>query len=286
MGRIRIGISGWQYDSWRGDFYPRDLPRARELAYAAERLDTVEVNRTFYSLATPRAFRQWHEVTPAGFRLAVKGSRFITHSKKLAGVDTALANFWASGVLALGPKLGPVLWQLPATLRFDPARVDSFLALLPRDTDIASRVARRHDHRVRDPHIDTGARHRIRHVLEPRHPSFLAPEAMSILRRRGVALAFSHAADWPYAEEVTAGFVYVRLHGPAKLYSSAYGQADLRRWAERIRVWRDGGQPKDAELITGRRPPPRRSRDVYVYFDNDAGGYAPHQALALKDLVG
>jgi uncharacterized protein YecE (DUF72 family) len=285
MGRISIGLSGWNYDSWRGDFYPRSLPKAKWLAHVGERFDTVEVNGTFYGLLAPATFRRWYREVPARFVFAVKGSRYITHQKKLAGVETALANFFASGPLELSDKLGPVLWQLPNQQRFDAARLDRFLGLLPRDTDAAAAMARRHDHRIEDPAYGPGVKHRVRHVLEVRHESFLCDELVTIARRHGVALAFSQAAAWPYTEEITAGFVYVRLHGPDQVYASAYGSDALRRWCQRVEQWRLGEQPGDAVRI-GSRPPPRRaSRDVYVYFDNDQGGHAPREAVVLRDLV-
>jgi uncharacterized protein YecE (DUF72 family) len=286
VGRVRIGLSGWDYDGWQGDFYPDGLPRARRLAHVAGRFPTVEVNGTFYALSTPRAFRGRYDAVPAGFTFAIKGSRFITHNKKLAGVEQALANFFASGVLELDDKLGPILWQLPESLRFDADRVDRFLGLLPHGTRVAAGLARRHDNRVREPGYGPGAAHRIRHVLEVRHPSFLCDEMATIARRHGTALACSHSAVWPYVEEITAGFVYLRLHGPGELYASAYGDGALGRWAERIACWQHGDEPGDARRITHRVPPRRAGRDVYVYFDNDAGGHAPRDAARLQRLVG
>lgn len=286
QGSIRIGISGWSYGSWRGDFYPDGLPRTRELGYAVAHFDSIEVNRTFYSLVRPTAFRSWRDVAPTGFRWAVKGSRFITHTKRLGDVVVPLANFLASGVAVLGPTLGPILWQLPATLRFDANRIERFLDLLPRDGSAMARLARRHDERVPTPDLSgiDGAR-RVRHALEPRHPSFFVPEMVRIARRHGLALAFSDASRWPYTEELTAGFVYLRLHGPDDLYSSRYSPAALSRWADRVVAWASGEEPDDPVRITSRVPPARRTRDVYVYFDNDAHGYAPHQAVALKEEV-
>jgi uncharacterized protein YecE (DUF72 family) len=285
MGRIRVGLSGWNYDSWRGDFYPRALPKARWLGHVGEQFDTVEVNGTFYGLLTPPTFRRWYREVPPGFVFAVKGSRYITHQKKLAGVETALANFFASGPLELDDKLGPVLWQLPHQQRFDAERIDRFLGLLPVDTGAAAALARRHDGRIEDPAYGSGTNHRMRHVLEVRHESFLCDEMVTIARRHGVALAFSQAADWPYTEEITAGFVYVRLHGPGEVYASPYGRDALRRWSRRVERWRAANQPGDAVRIGTRRPPRRAGRDVYVYFDNDVGGHAPREAAVLRDLV-
>jgi uncharacterized protein YecE (DUF72 family) len=285
VGRIRIGVSGWNYDSWRGDFYPDDLPRREELRYAGEHFDTLEVNATFYRLTTPQRGTAWRDAVPDDVVLAVKGSRFITHNKKLGDAGSALANFLASGILALDTKLGPILWQLPEQLHFDAERVDGFLAALPHDTETAAEVARGHDERVEDAAYGDGANHRLRHVLEVRHPSFLCDQMVAIARRHGVALAVSHAQDWPYTEEVTAGFAYVRLHGPGEVYASPYREDELRSWAQRLERWRRAEQPDDAQTITDRVPPKRRERDVYVYFNNDVSGHAPRNAARLRALV-
>lgn len=285
MGRIRVGTSGWSYDDWRGDFYPSDLAKGDELRHAATVFETVEINRTFYSLCSPGVFRRWYRDVPAGFVFAVKGSRFITHSKKLSEVETPLANFFASGLLELREKLGPILWQLPEGLGFDPDRVERFLSLLPHDTESLARVAARHDDRVEDVSLTPDRNHRLRHALEPRHPDFFTPELVRMVRRHGVALAFSHSSEWEYTEEITAGFVYLRLHGPDQVYASAYGPRALDDWTERMRVWRDAGEPPDAARITDRVPPRRKGRDVYVYFDNDAGGHAPREAREVIERL-
>lgn len=284
MGTIRVGVSGWDYPGWRGVFYPDDLPARRRLPYLASLLDTVEVNSTFYRLPTPAAVQRWHDALPAHAVLAVKGSRYITHTRHITDVRQALANYFAAGVLLLGSRLGPVLWQLPPRQRFDAELLEGFLASLPHDTADAAALADEHDDRVRQPAVPDGHRHRLRHVLEVRHPSFLVPEAMTILRHHGIALAFSHSNAWPYAEEVTAGSVYLRLHGPDAIYASEY--PDLDRWAERIRRWHAAGEPDDAVRVTPTRPPPRKERDVYVYFDNDQGARAPRQAIALRRILG
>lgn len=286
MGRIRIGVSGWDYDSWRGCFYPEDLPRREQLHYTGERFDLLEINATFYRLATPARCIAWRDAVPAGTVLAVKGSRFITHNKKLGDTGASLANFLASGILALDDKLGPILWQLPEWLHLDAERVDAFLAALPHDTDTAAEVARDHDERVDDAAYGRGDNHRLRHVLEVRHPSFLSEDMAAIARRHGVALAASHAAAWPYTEEVTAGFVYLRLHGPDEPYASDYRDEQLRSIAQRLHLWRAADQPDDAHTITDRAPPRRRARDVYVAFNNDKDGHAPRNASRLRALAG
>lgn len=285
MAKVRIGVSGWNYDEWKGNFYPEGLPENVRLGHAASVFDTIEVNGTFYGLADPGTCRAWREAVPDHVELAIKGSRYITHMKRMGEPETPLANFFASGILEIGPNLGPVLWQLPARHRFDAERLDRFLALLPKDTIEAAELARGHDNRVEDAAYGNGSRHRMRHVLEVRHQSFLNEEAVEILRSHGVALCFSHSAEWPYIEEITAGFVYLRLHGPRLLYASEYSEGELRVWAQRIEAWRGGGEPGDAARITEQEPPERRERDVYVYFDNTAHGYAPADAIRLTRLL-
>lgn len=280
--RVRVGLSGWSYGSWRGDFYPADLPRSRELEYASRRFPSIEINSSFHALQSPTTYRRWHGSVPEGFVFAVKGSRYITHRRRLREVEAPLANFFASGVLALEEKLGPFVWQLPPSFPFDPERLEAFLELLPRDTEAAAALARGHDERLAGrAHVTTSGRRRLRHALEVRHGRWLVPELVRIARRQGVALVTSHGATWPLTEELTAGFAYVRLHGAPVTYSSRYGDRALDRWARAIRSWRDGGEPEDAARITTRPPPRRAGRDVYVYFDNDAAGHAPKDALRL-----
>ena len=268
-GRVRIGVSGWSYPAWRGDFYPAELVQREELSYLAQHLETVETNGTFYSLQRPSSFHRWHDATPAGFRFALKGGRFVTHLKRLVDVERGLANFFASGVLVLGPRLGSVLWQLPPTLAFDAEVVDRFCRLLPRTTAAAADLARHHDLAADRAEVPGGTTHRLRHAVEPRHASFAAPEAVELLRRHRVATVLSdNPGHWPVLDEDTAGFRYVRLHGHTELYASGYSRTSLEHWAERCRAWSAAGQ------------------DVDVFFDNDAHGRAPHDALALKAMVG
>lgn len=285
MSKIRTGVSGWSHEGWGGDYFPADLAHRRRLAFLSERMDSVEANGTFYSLLSPAAYRRWYEETARGFLIAVKGSRFITHNKKLTDARGALANYFASGVLALREKVGPLLWQLSKRHRFRRERLEPFLAMLPRDTESAARLARDHDDRVDEPYLDVDANHRLRHVVEARHESFFTDEAVRVLRDAGVALAISHAGDWPMSEELTAGFVYIRLHGAPNTYSSGYDARALDEWARKIYAWSRGARPEGVRTITGRAPPKRKERDVYVYFDNDGAGRAPHDALALAERV-
>lgn len=282
MGRIRIGVSGWSYDSWQGAFYPEDLPRSKALAFVSHQFNSVEVNGSFYSLLKPQTYRAWYEETPGDFLFALKGSRFITHNKKLKYVETPLANFLASGPLALNEKLGPIVWQLSDNFRFDPGRIEEFLALLPHDTEAAARLAGRHDERVEGrswTRVDR--RRRLRHALEVRNETFFNSTFVDIARRYGTALVVSDAADWPRREELTAGWVYVRLHGSTKTYGSRYSDEELDGWAHRIREWRRGREPRGARTITDRKPPRRKTRDVYVFFDNDQRAHAPKDARRL-----
>ncbi|HEX6069307.1 MAG TPA: DUF72 domain-containing protein, partial [Longimicrobiaceae bacterium] len=255
--------------------------------YASATMRTIEINGSFYALQRPSSYAQWYAETPPGFLFAVKGGRFITHNKKLADVETPLANFFASGVLRLQDKLGPFLWQLPPNLRFRPERVASFLQLLPRTTREAVTLGRKHDHRLEGRSWLGPIRNRaLRHVIEPRHDSFLVPEFARLCRDHGVAIVFSDSADWPYTEEVTAGFVYLRLHGSQSTYASRYSDDELDRWAARIRAWQAGGQPDDAATFTGWKPPRHASRDAFVYFDNDAKVHAPKDAARLAERLG
>lgn len=287
MGQVRVGTSGWRYAPWRGDFYPRGLPQARELDYAAQRMSSIEVNASFYALQCPQTYLRWAAATPEDFVFAVKGNRYITHLKRLRDVEVPLANFFASGVLALGAKLGPVLWQLPPSLPFDPGPLGAFLDLLPAGTAEAARLARRHEARLADrAWTSVDADRPLRHAVEVRHPSFADPAFVQLLRRHGVALvAADTAGRWPYLEDVTAGFVYLRLHGGAELYTSGYGEVGLRRWATRVTAWRDGRTWSSQHTVARPVPPEAAGRDVYVYFDNDARGYAPHDALTLQRLL-
>jgi uncharacterized protein YecE (DUF72 family) len=281
-GTIRVGISGWTYPPWRGVFYPKGLPQARELAYAAERFSTVEINGTFYSLQRPSSFSAWAAAAPTDFVFSVKGSRFITHMLKLRNAEQALANFFASGLLALGAKLGPILWQFPPNFRFDAPKLEAFFQLLPQSTEEAAVLARRHDQRLEGRAYTEADQNRpIRHAMEIRHDSFLAEDFIRLLRRYGVALVCADTVEWPRLVDATADFVYCRLHGSKELYASGYGSRAIATWADRVVAWAKGSPP------TGMRIAPfgdfeARPHDVYVYFDNDAKVRAPFDALSLE----
>jgi uncharacterized protein YecE (DUF72 family) len=282
-GAIRVGLSGWRYPPWRGVFYPKGLPQRRELEFASRRFSTIEINGSFYSLQRPEYYARWHDETPDGFVFSVKGPRFITHMLKLNDSEQALANFLASGIANLGDKLGPILWQLPPMLRFDEARLARFLGGLPRDTDQAAAIARRRNDKVRGrARLAFGRCRPLRHALEVRHPSFIDQKFVDLLRQQNVALVVADTAGkWPYAEDLTADFVYVRLHGDTVLYVSGYGDSAIGRWRDRLMAWSAGRPAADARCISSQPPGTPVDRDVYCYFDNDAKVMAPRDAAAL-----
>jgi uncharacterized protein YecE (DUF72 family) len=293
--QIRIGISGWRYEPWRGAFYPGGLPHRLELRYAASILRTVEINGSFYSLQRPMSWRQWRDDVPADFVFAVKGPRFITHMLKLRDVERPLANFLASGVLALNEKLGPMLWQFPPQMRFNPDRFAAFLELLPTDTEAALAHARRCDPaRMQGrSHLEIDQPRPMRHAVEVRHESFLDPRFVAMLRAHNVALVIAETArQWPMPRDVTADFMYLRLHGDLEIYRSGYRRAALERWAERVRCWHAGGEPQSlpagaVRIAAERMPPAVAGRDVYCYFDNtDVKLRAPADAQTLMRLLG
>jgi uncharacterized protein YecE (DUF72 family) len=240
-GRVYIGTSGWNYDSWRDDFY-QARPRREWLRYAASRFTGIEINATFYRLQTCDTFRRWREQTPREFRFTLKGNRFLTHNKKLADPLPAI-RLERDRARALGDKLAAVVWQLP----------QHFPRHLDRLEEFAHSLAR--------------AWRTVRHAVEFRHPSWFDEEVATCLAHHGIANCQSDAADWPLWEAVTTDLVYVRLHGHATTYASSYSRADLQRWAGRLRRWL------------------RQGCDVHVYFDNDAFGAAPRNAIALIELM-
>jgi uncharacterized protein YecE (DUF72 family) len=252
----------------------------------ADQFPSVEINGTFYSLQRPQNFQAWHDQTPDDFVFAVKGSRYITHMLRLTRIEMALANFLASGVLALGTKLGPILWQFPPNLRFDPAKFEAFFALLPRDTEMAARLARRHDARVDGrSFLRANTKHKVRHAVEIRHDSFVDPRFIRLLRKHRVGLVVADTVDWPLLMDVTSDFVYCRLHGSEELYASGYDNASLERWADRIAAWAAGDEPNDATRVVDKPAAKRAARDVFVYFDNDKKVRAPFDAHALIKKV-
>ncbi|MFF1573055.1 DUF72 domain-containing protein [Leifsonia sp. NPDC058292] len=268
MALSRVGISGWTYPPWRGTFYPKGLVHRQELAFAAERLDSIEINGSFYSLQRPSSYRRWAEETPDDFVFAVKGGRYITHILRLRNTREALANFFASGVFGLGPKLGPLLWQVPPTLQFDEDEVRAFLASLPRTTSAAAALAAEstldEDRRLLEPGEDRP----LRHAVEVRHASFEVAAFVELAREQDVAIVVADTAGrYPVIREITTDFMYVRLHGDVELYTSGYTPEALDRWAADVRGWLD------------------RGLDVYSYFDNDAKVRSPYDAMGLRERL-
>jgi len=283
-GSTYIGISGWRYVPWRGKFYPPGLAQHRELEYASGQLPSIEINGAFYSLQRPESYAAWYAATPPGFVFAVKGNRFITHMLRLRDVAKPLANVLASGMFELREKLGPMLWQFPPNFAFEQERFEIFLSLLPHDTHAAAVLAKGYEARMEGRvALDPGPKKRpMRHAVEIRHESFRDPAFIALLRKYKVALVVADTAGrWPQIEDVTADFVYVRLHGDKELYASGYDDEAIARWANKIRAWRDGGQPADACLVSSKAPRKRGKRDVYCYFDNDIKVHAPFDAQRL-----
>jgi len=286
---IRIGVSGWRYAAWRGHFYPKELPQRAELEYATRRFSSIEINGSFYSLQSPRSWQAWYEAAPEDFVFGVKGPRYITHMLRLRQVDKALANFFASGIFRLREKLGPILWQLPPNFAFDAERLAGFLGRLPRDLHEAAALARKRDDFMSGREaLRIGANHTLRYALEVRHEGFNDPRFVRLLRKHNVALVIAESARrWPMLQDITADFLYLRLHGDKKLYRSGYGDRALVRWAERISVWSRGSEPSDAIKADPRVKPARRPRVVYCFFDNtDEKLRAPADAKALMKKLG
>jgi uncharacterized protein YecE (DUF72 family) len=240
-GTIRVGIGGWVFPPWRGAFYPAGLRQAEELAHASRHVTAIEINGTFYRIQTPASFRKWRDETPDDFMFSLKGPRFLTHRGELASAAPYMERFFASGLLDLGDKLGPILWQFAPTKQFDEGDLAAFLELLPRE--LGGRA--------------------LRHVIEARHQSFDSPACIDLLREHGVALARVDDAHYPEFAEATADFLYLRLRRCAEAEPTGYKPDALDRWAERAKAWAAEG------------------RDVFLYFINGAKIRAPAAAQAL-----
>ena len=258
MARIRVGIGGWVFPPWRGVFYPPGLAQARELEHASRRVTAIEINGTFYGAQKPESFRRWHDQTPDDFVFSVKASRYATHRRELAGAGASVERFITGGVLELGPKLGPILWQFPPSTRFDVADFAAFLALLP---------------------AEAGGR-ALRHVVEIRHQSFADQRFIALLRRHRVAVALIDSDKHPLIADVTSDFVYARLRRSVASEPAGYPPAALDAWAERFRRWSAGGEPGDLPRHDP-APPPSQARDCFVYFISGAKEHNPAAAEAL-----
>ena len=281
--QIRIGISGWRYAPWRKVFYPQKLVQAKELYFASRALPTIEINGSFYALQRPESYARWYADTPDDFVFSIKAPRYITHILRLNEVEKPIANFFASGIFHLKEKLGPILWQFPPSFRFDAKQFEDFLKLLPHDTMAALNQAQGCEARMHGKeYLEIDAQRPLRHAIEIRNESFVDVAFIKLLRRYKVALVIADTAGkWPYREDVTADFIYMRLHGAERLYASGYTDTALERWARRIRLWSAGSQPSDAQLIAQLQPPAAQSRDVFCYFDNDIKVKAPFDARKL-----
>lgn len=228
-GTIRVGIGGWNYEPWRGTFFPETLPRARELEYAASRLTAIEVNSTFYSRQSPATFAKWRKAAPEGFVYTLKAGRACTQRKDLSQSGESIARFLEQGIVELGDRLGPILWQLPATRKFEAEQIAAFLAMLPPSQDGLP----------------------LRHAIEPRHESFDDPAFFELTRKAGVAVVFADSPKYPRLEEQAGPFTYARLQDTREDVATGYDAAVLDGWAEKARGWAGDGREAFVFFIAG-----------------------------------
>src|SRR5262245_45731279 len=259
---IRVGIGGWVFAPWRGEFYPKGLPQARELEPASSKLTSIEINGTFYRTQKPDSFRKWAQETPDDFVFSLKGPQFATNRRVLGEAGESIERFFKSGVLELKSKLGPILWQMAPTKKFDPEDFEAFLALLPRELDGRA----------------------IRHVVEVRQQSFLTPAFIVLLRKFSVAPVLVESDKHPLIADVTSDFVYARLQKTSEKEKTGYAPKALDLWAKRARTWADGGTPDDLPAIAGPAPA-KTKRDVFIYMISGAKVRAPAAAMALIERV-
>jgi uncharacterized protein YecE (DUF72 family) len=259
QGCIRVGIGGWTFEPWRGVFYPKGLPHDRELAYASEHLTSIEINGTFYRTQSPATFAKWARETPADFVFAVKGARYATNRRVLAEAGDSIMRFLDSGLIELGDKLGPLLWQFAPTKKFDAADFGKFLELLP-------------------PRLNG---RKLRHVVEVRHASFCTPQFIALLRQFETPVVFAEHAAYPEIADPIGDFVYARLQKGDDKIPTAYRPKDLDRWTKRARVWASGSAPDDLALIDPKHPAKAKPRDVFVYFIHEGKVRAPAAAMAM-----
>jgi uncharacterized protein YecE (DUF72 family) len=285
-GKIRIGISGWRYKPWRGTFYPKGLPQKKELEFASRKLNTIELNGSFYSLQRPTSFAAWYDSTPEDFQFSIKGSRFITHLRRLREIEAPLANFFAQGVLRLQEKLGPFLWQFPPSFKFNSELMESFFTQLPRTQEEAAELGRRHEARMNGrTWLDVRKDGKLRHAVEIRNESFVREDFVALLRKYNVALVKADTVEWPLLMDVSSDFVYCRLHGSEELYASGYSDEALDMWARRVELWSRGKEIEDGKNASSKKGRKRSARDVFVYFDNDVKVRAPFDAQSLRERV-
>ena len=262
-GAVRVGIGGWTYEPWRKTFYPADLTQSRELDYASRKVTSIEINGTFYRLQKPAVFAKWHDATPGGFVFSLKAPRFIVQRNELASAGTAVERFLSSGIAELKSKLGPILWQLADTKKFDAEDIDRFLSLLP---------------------PEAGGQP-LRHALEPRHESFLSKEFLEIARRHGIAVVYEDDATHPGFADLTSTFVYARLRHSTATCATGYSLPALKKWAVRARTWAKGKEPTDLPRVASKPGPTGQPRDVFIYFINGAKERAPAAAQKLLSLI-
>jgi len=263
QGRIRVGIGGWNYEPWRKIFYPPGTAQTRELEYASQRVTSIEINGTFYRLRRPEVFGKWHDATPKEFMFSVKAPRFIVQRKDLSSAGTAVERFLASGIDELRSKLGPILWQLSPTKKFDAQELDRFLDLLPAR---AKKLP-------------------LRHALEVRHASFLNREFLDIVRRHRVAVVYADDAAYPGCGDLTSSFVYARLRRSAASVATGYSLAALKQWSRRAETWARGGDPAGLPRIAPKPTTAETPREVFIYFINGAKERAPAAAQRLISIL-
>jgi uncharacterized protein YecE (DUF72 family) len=263
QGQIRVGVGGWTFEPWRGAFYPKGLAHARELAYASQRLTTIEINGTFYRTQTPATFAKWRSETPEGFVFSVKGPRYAVNRSQLAQSGDAIKRFLDSGITELGSRLGPILWQFAATKKFDAADFGAFLELLPGKLNGVN----------------------LRHVVEPRHASFLTPQFIALVRQFSIPPVYAEHATYPAIPDPVADFVYARLQKGQDDIATGYPPKALDQWAERAHAWAKGGVPKDLALVEAAKKAKAQPRDVFVYFIHEGKVRAPAAAMALIERL-
>ena len=285
-GEIRIGISGWRYEPWRGVFYPEKLAQRLELQFASSQFNSIELNGSFYSLQRPKSYQQWYSETPVDFVFSVKAPQFITHIRRLKDIEAPLANFLASGLLRLEEKLGPVLWQFPPSMKFDAELFEHFFRLLPHSHKEAVRIGEQHDTWLEGRSwLDVQKDRPLRHAVEIRNKSFACEDYIALLRRYQIGSVVADTPEWPRLMDLTADFVYCRLHGSEKLYASGYSEEAIGDWAQRILRWADGKEAQDGDRASSISPHSLDSRDIFVYFDNDLKVKSPENALQLRKRV-
>ena len=262
-GTIRAGMGGWTFEPWEGTFYPDDLPKKRQLEFAARAVPTIEVNGTYYSGFKPETYAKWAAETPDDFVFSLKGNRFVTNRKVLAEAGESMGKFFAQGIEELGSKLGPIVWQFAPTKKFEPEDFAGFLKLLPEKQDGL----------------------KLRHALEVRHASFAVPEFVALAEKHGVAICYAHHHDYPEFADVTADFVYARLQKGEDDVATAYAPDELDAWAARAKLWAAGGQPDDLPYADPSRKAKKTPRDVFVYIIHEGKIRAPQGAMALMERL-